>query len=838
MELTRKIRFIWGISIFVLILITGVVIIGYFLVMHSQPQVEGEIPLKGIAAEIKVIRDEAGVPHILAANEKDLMFAAGYVQAQDRLWQMDFLRRVSEGRLSEIFGSQTLQADKALRTIGFTRVAKLVSDSLDERTRTLLQSYADGVNSFIRKQRDNYPVEFVLLGFSPKDWKIEHSIGIERVMAWQLSYGWYADVAYDKILDSVGYQKTQEIFPRFPDDAPIIVSDPPVGFSGKFDQKTISEGRYYEKDFLSNHGNYFSGLLDPFVDANLLVKELLGNTGFTIGSNNWVVSGARSVTGKPILANDPHLGHGVPSTWYEMQLSGGGWEVTGFALPGSPFVVIGNNRNIAWGVTAVLSDDADFYKEKIKDSSYLLDGRWEKLKWIREEIVIKDSIPVIFDIPFTHRGPVANGIYDITDDQTYAVTVRWLGNDRSDEIASFLRINLASNWEEFREAAKSFSVPGLNVVYADMNGNIGYQCMAGVPIRRTGNGIALLDGTSSQNDWKGTVPFESLPYSYNPAKGYLASANNKTSGNWSPFFVSNYWEHPSRIRRIDEFLNSKDKFSMEDFKLLQNDFYSFHAKEVVFYILDACRHDSLFTYASPNDAPNYQFSESYLFLKHWDMNMTPDSRGAALFNVFFQKLLINLYKDELGENLFESFIKLSNIPTRVTSQLLANKQSAWWDNVRTKETESRDEIIRQSLKDAVNFLSERLGKEPGGWTWGKLHSVTFKHPIGEQWPFNYLFNVGPYLLGGNTTTVNNTEYHYSDPQFKIVIGASMRRIIDMADIAHPLTILTLGQSGQPYNKYYYDQAEMWVNGKYKSVSMNMNEIEKSSKVLILKKQQE
>ncbi|MBL7996652.1 penicillin acylase family protein [bacterium] len=838
MELTRKKRIVWGIIMFIGILLIGIVVTGYFLIMGSQPQVKGEIRLYGLKSDVKIIRDSFSVPHIVAANENDLMFAAGYAQAQDRLWQMDFLRRVSEGCLSEVLGSRTLSADKALRTIGFARTAKMITDSLDERTRALLQSYADGVNMFIHSNQDNYPIEFVLLGFSPRDWKIENSVGIARLMAWQLSMGWYVDVTYDKILDSVGFQKTQDILPQFPNDAPVIVKDPPSGILMSTMPKTAAEGRYDMNAFVSNRGHHYSGILDEFVNANLFVKDLIGSTGFTIGSNNWVVSGARSISGKPILANDPHLGHGVPSTWYEMHLKADGWDVTGFALPGSPFVVIGNNRDIAWGVTNVMCDDADFYKEKIKDSLYLIDGKWEKLKWTTEEIAIKDSISVVFSIPFTHRGPIVNGIYDISNDLTDAVSVRWLGHDASGEVTAFWKMNVARDWPEFREASKTYKVPGLNVVYADKDGNIGYQCMSGIPIRRSGNGIAMMDGTTMLNDWNGTVLFEYLPYSFNPDGGYLASANNKISGTWASYFVSNYWEHPSRIKRIDQYLSAKAKFSVEDFQVLQKDHYSFHAKEVVPYILEACKDDSLFMYTGSKDAVNYQYRESYLFLKHWDLKMAHDSRGAAIFNVFFQKLLTHLYKDELGESLFESFIKLSNIPTRVTSQLLINKSSLWWDDVRTKEIENRDEIIRKSLRDAVDLLSERLGREPGGWTWGKLHSLTFEHPLGKQKPLDYLFNVGTYAMGGNTTTVNNTEYHYSDPQFKTLLGASMRRIVSMNDPSHPLTILTLGQSGQPYSDHYYDQTKLWLNGQYKKVTMDIDEIEKTSEVLILKAYQE
>lgn len=815
----------------------GAILTGYFLVMSSQPKVKGDIYLPGVSSEVRIIRDEFSVPHIFASNEQDLMFAAGFAQAQDRLWQMDFLRRVSEGRLSEIFGSRTLKADKALRTIGFARISKILADSLDATTRQLLQSYADGVNAYIRLNRHNYPIEFVLLGFSPKDWKIEHSIGIARLMAWQLSFGWAVDIAYDKIIDSAGFFKTQEILPQFPSDAPVIVKDPPVIQSSNA-IKTISEGHYEKNDFILNDGSGYSGLLDEFSDANNHIKELIGNTGFALGSNNWVVNGARSLTGKPLLANDPHLGHGVPSTWYEMHLSGGGWDVSGFALPGSPFAVIGNNRDIAWGVTNVMCDDADFFKEKIRDSLYLLDGKWEKLGWIREEIVVKDSVSVIFDIPYTHRGPVVNQMYDFLTKDADAISVRWLGNDVSGEVTACRKLNRARNWEEFRDAAKTFKVPGLNAVYADKEGNIGYQCMSGVPVRQKGNGIALYDGTTRQSDWNGAIPFESLPYRFNPPSGYLASANNKIAGDWANYFVSNYWEHSSRIMRIEEFLNTKTKFDIDDFKTLQADVYSFHAKEVVPYILDACKSDSLFIYSPLKDDPNYAYTETYLFLKHWDFQMTTDSRGAAIFSVFFQKLLANLYLDEMGDALFEAFIKLSNIPARVTTQLLMHKQSAWWDNVRTKEVESRDEIIKRSLMDAVAFLSERLGNEPGGWTWGKLHTLTFEHPIGKQKPLNYLFNVGTFHIGGDAATVNNSEYHYSDPHFKVLVGASMRRIVDMSDLEHPLTVLTLGQSGQPYNRHYDDQNQMWLKGEYKRLSMNLSELENSSDILVLKPKQE
>ncbi|MBX7150768.1 penicillin acylase family protein [bacterium] len=831
---TKPKKFFFGSIIFLLILSGALYWAGVFIIKKSLPQIDGDHVAEGLVATVEVYRDQYGMPHIMADNEHDLMFSAGYVQAQDRLWQMDLLRRVAAGRLSEILGTKTLEADKFLRTIGLMRTAKMIADSLDSETRTLLQAYSDGVNLYLREHFNNYPIEFTLLGYEPYPWEIEHTVAMARVMAWQLNMGWYVDVMYAQIADSVGNQKMFEILPRFPDDAPTIVGDKPALSHIKLDFELPKENSYSQNTFDIRLSKSLMSMLTRWMQINEDVKTIAGFDGSAIGSNNWVVDGRKSTTGKPILANDPHLAHSAPSTWYEMHLSGGRFDVTGFTFPGVPMIVLGNNRNIAWGFTNVMTDDADFYVETIRDGRFLLNGKWNDLTTIYEEIKVKDSAAVLLPVSFTSHGPVISDFTkkELRDEQ--AIAMRWLGHYYSNEVKAIYKLNLARDWQEFREATRYFKVPGQNVVYADNDGNIGYQCMSGIPIRRSGNGIALLDGTTSLNDWQGIVPFEQLPYTFNPSDHYVASANNKTAGNWFPYFISNYWEHPSRVKRIHQFLKSKEKISVEDCKILQQDFYSFHAAEVAPFLLKVLSSDSLFT--SDEDKSGYQklYHEAYLFVQHWDYVMAPDSRGAAIFNVFFQKLLKNTFEDEMGSDLFKSFITLSNIPTRITTQLLSNNTSPWWDDQKTLEKETRDAIIKKSFVESIEWLKSKIHEEPAGWKWGTLHTVTFEHLIGKQKPFDRLFNVGPFSVGGNTTTVNNTEYHYNDERFNVLIGASMRRIVDFSDRLHPMTILTVGQSGQPYSDFYQDQTPMWLDGLYKTVSMNQTEIEKYPHKLILK----
>ncbi len=795
----------------------------YYLLTRCLPVLDGTVQVRGLTRPVEVYRDDFGVPHIVAESEHDLMLAAGYVQAQDRLWQMDFLRRVAAGRLSEILGSKTLEADRVLRLLGLFEAARMNADSLDPVSAALLQAYAEGVNAYIDENRHNYPIEFVLLDYTPEPWKPEHTLSIAQLMAFQLCMGWMMDVTYGRIIDTVGLQKAREIFPEYPDDAPVIVGSPSVRAAAG--DSTWSVAAPSSLSCREAH------LLETFVRGTAQVRKLLGFGDGAGASNNWAVAGSRSVSGKPLLANDPHLGLAAPSIWYEMHLKGGRLDVTGFAMAGVPLIVLGNNRRVAWGFTNVMTDDADFYRERLNDKGeYYFNGQWRPLGVRREMIEIRDSAYVILHVQSTHRGPIVSEAYDSIRASSDAISFQWLAHRKNESVRAILGMNLASNWTEFREATRFFQAPGQNVVYADVDGHIAYQCMSGIPIRRNGNGIGLQDGTTDQYDWRGTVPFDELPYALDPPTGFLASANNKVAGDGSHRYVGNYWEHPSRAKRIVEFLSRREVFSTDDFKQLQGDEYSHHAAEVLPYVLAACENDSLFRKPEAGSSVPY---ETYLFLKHWDRRMDRGSRGAAIFSVFFQKLIRHTYGDEMGENLYEAFLRFGAIPFRVTTRLLDNRTSSWWDDQRTDVREDREGIIRRSLVEAMADLTGRISPEPAAWTWEKLHTVTIEHPIGKQKPMDHLFNVGPVPVGGSSNTVNKTQYNLSDSTFKTVWGVSMRRIVDLADPLHPQTILSLGQSGQVFSPHYSDQFDRWLRGQYKTVSMEPAEYTRAKHLLTL-----
>lgn len=826
MILTTGKKLAIGLSSLFIVLIVVLISIGYAMVTKSLPNVEGQVKVPGLKQDVQVYRDAFGVPHIVAATETDLMLAAGYVQAQDRLWQMDILRRVAAGRLSEIFGSKTLEVDKVLRTVGLSHVAREQSDSLTSEERDLLQSYCDGVNAFMEEHAENYPIEFVLLGYRPDPWTVEHSLSVSRLIGFQLCMGWYVDATYGRILDTVGYSMAQEILPRYPDRAPTIVKSPRSLSNHPYPGTT---GAYDEKDFALLTAGDWPRRMAAFEEGHHRVREILGFEGLSVGSNSWVVSGRRSETGQPLLANDPHLGHGLPATWYEMHLVGGRFDVTGFALPGVPWIVLGNNRHVAWAFTNVQADDADFYREKVNaKGQYYFNGAWRNLRYRDERILIRDSAEVLLRVALTHRGPIVSGAYGDILAESDAVSWRWVGHEHTTEWRAVLGMNLSANVYEFRESTRSFRVPGQNIVFADRDGHIGYQCAVSLPIRKNGNGIGLADGTGDLFDWRGFVPFDQLPWMLDPPEGYIASANNRTAGNWFPYFIGHYWEHPSRSIRIEEFLASKERFSMDDFRALQSDLYSFHAAEVVPFILSACEADSIFI-DPRNDVPH----QTYLFLKHWDRIMARESQGAAIFASFFGRLLINTYRDEMGENVFRSFVRLGNIPNRVTTQILEYRNSLWWDDRETQEREDRDAIIRRSMSEAMDELTALCGSDPGGWTWEKLHTITFEHPLGKQKPLDHFFNVGPFPIGGDVTTVNNAQHRYSDSTFKVVLGPSMRRLVDLGNLDRPWTVLTLGQSGQLYSPHYADQVTLWLSVSGKTVSMVPAEFMKNARHLTL-----
>jgi penicillin G amidase len=787
----------------------------HYLVTKSFPDYDSKLTIAGVQRAVEIYRDEFAIPHVFAENEHDLMFAVGYIHAQDRLWQMDITRRAGEGRLSEVLGKETVDYDRLFRTIDVRDVAKKIEDGLSPELRSALQAYTDGINAYIDSHKGKYPIEFDMIGYEPERWQVYQSILLSRLMAWELNLSWWVDLTLGQLVEKVGMQTASEIFPYYPSGSPSIiprVNDEP---------KKIVYGQNNAAGASSAAG---------FMNVVRSYRKYFSMDGSGIGSNSWVIDSSRSLNGKPMIANDPHLTLPAPSRWYEMHLVAPGWNVAGVSLPGSPFIVIGHNNKIAWALTNAMIDETDFYIEKIDSTKsdnirqmknqlyYIYDKQSLPIESKEELIYIGKSDSIIIDVRRTRHGPVISDVHPLTTkiNGGKIITMRWVGSDVSNEVSAFYLINKSTNKQEFERGVKDFAIPGQNISYADVDGNIGYWTAAKIPLRGKYNPMLPQPGWSSESGWEGYVSFEKLPKLWNPKEGFIATANNKITES-SPYYISDLYMPPSRIERIRELIDTEGKLSVEDFERFQNDFVSQHAKFVTKILLK-----SFETYppADENVKPALEY------LKNWDYEHGSNDIASTIFNVFFVKLLHNTFEDEMGAELFDSYVYFSAVPINVMDKLLQSDISSWFDNVGTDKLETRDEIIIKSFSDAVQQLRKELGTETKNWQWGNIHTVTFEHPIGSQKYLNKIFNIGPFKYGGSSTTLNNAEYDFSKPYYTVV-GSSTRIIVDMARPFEYFSIITTGQSGQPLHKHYDDQAALWLNGAYRKVTMVESEIKNS-----------
>lgn len=777
----------------------------YRLLMKSLPEYQGDKQLGGLSASVEVYTDRYAIPHIYAESDEDAAYALGYLHASERLFQMDIARRAGEGRLSEVFGSATLPYDRMFKTIGIDRTVKRDMGKINPQYMSLLQAYSNGVNDYIKAAKGKYPVEFDALGYDPYLWKPEHSLIIGKLMAWELNISWWTDIAFSHLVQKFGEEKVKEILPDFPENAPTII---PSGLQ-KAPEITTS-----------------------LIETDRAFRNFIGFGGTHIGSNNWVVNSAMSQSGKPIIANDPHLALQAPGKWYAAVIRGKNWKAEGVTLPGVPGVVIGKNENISWVMTNVMADDADFYLEKIDSTGkkYFFNNAWQDLKSYRYTIHVKDSEDVEISVKETHRGPIVSGIHPYTFmypdriQKKAVLSMRWTGNEFSDELYAIMAMNMSKNWTDFRDAVSHYYVPGQNFVYADNAGNIGYICGARLPLRSSVNPTFVCDGTTDAYDWKGYVPFEQMPSLFNPPENYIASANNKTVKDFS-YHISNLWEPSSRIERITELLRGKQKHSVKDFMQYQNDVVSPYAREMTPYIISA------FNEVKVKDR---LLSGTLNLFKTWDHNLNEYSQMPAIFEVFFQFLLRNTFEDEMGSSLYNEYVFTANVPYRSILRMMKENNSSWFDNVNTKgRVETRDDIIRRSLIDALRYFESHFGPSISEWQWGKLHTVTLKHMFhGKFGALDDFIDIGPYEIGGSGTSLFNTEYSFNDP-YETVLGPSMRYIYDFSRPGEFYLILTSGQSGNVFSKHYKDMTEMWLKGKYIRVATGDREVKNSGYNLMI-----
>lgn len=814
------------VSLIIIFIVGGYIF--YNSLTESLPVYEGELKAPSLKSEVRIYFDSLAIPSIFAENDEDAAFTLGYLHARERMFSMDMIRRAGEGRLSEIFGTETVPFDRMFRTVGLARTAKMIKDKMNPEGLKLLEAYSRGVNFYLEEKKNEYPVEFDVLGYEPEEWKPEHSIIVIRMMAWELNLGWWTDLAFTELVQKLGEEKVKEILPDYPENAPTII--PP-------EIKKVTKGV-----------TKFAQINSNFIETDKAFRKFIGMTGTHLGSNNWVVNSQMSASGKPIIANDPHLAYRAPGIWYAAVIKSPTWNAAGVTLPGVPGIVIGKNDNISWTLTNIMTDETDFYYETLDSSrtKYLLDGNWKDLEIIEDTIYTRDGIKEPVEIKYTHRGPIISNIHPYNfvynnDETTYPpISMRWLGNEFSDEMDAFFKINKAKNWSEFKSAVEKFNIPGQNFVYADREGNIGYVFGGALPIRTSNAATFLFDGSTSKNDWKGFVPRNDLPFLINPTAnlpagqaGYIATANNKVIKDFK-YHITNLWEPSSRIERITELLQSKQKHTAEDYMNYQEDIYSPYAMSIVPYIIFAFQ---------DVEVKDKNLSQSLQLMREWNYEMDKYQQAPAIFLTFFDKLMKNIYMDEMGDDLFNQYVFLANVPYRNILALLQNPFSSWYNDIKKNERKTRDDVIRQSFSDALDELERTISKDVKDWQWGKLHTVTFKHAFsGVSGLLDNVINIGPYEISGDGTTIFNTEYSFSgsieeiplfrhDP-FDCELGPSMRFIYDFAKPDEFYLILTTGQSGNIFSDHYKDQTELFLSGKYMKIKTGDELIEISKNKLL------
>lgn len=773
--------------------------LSYRILKRPLPDYSGEVESKNIGNTIEVYRDSLAVPYIFANTDEDAAYALGYLHAQERLFQMDIQRRAGQGRLAEVLGRKALPFDEMFLTMGIERIAQEIWNQEKPETKRILSAYSNGINDFIDKNANRLSIEFDVLNYVPEKWKPFHSLIMVRLMAWELNIAWWEDLTFTHIAQLIGKEKARKIFPKWDENKnPDLPQELPA-----FDASALSMIQV-DKDF----------------------RAFIGATGTHIGSNNWVINGSKAINGKPIIANDPHLGHQAPGKWYLANIRVGNNSRSGVTLPGLPFIVIGKNDNISWALTNIMMDDADFYVEKLnpQKTHYEVNGELKPLKIIKYTRKVKDSLDAHIEVALTHRGPIINNIHPLSaaypakNTAANAVSMRWTGNDVSFECYSFYLLNKAANWNDFQHAISYFAVPGQNFIYGDRSGNIGYQFGGKLPVHYEDVSGFAIDGTTSQHDWAGYLSFQDNPRFFNPDEGFIATANNKVDKAFS-WYISNLWEPSSRIERIRQLLTSKSKFSVRDFKNFQNDIVSPYAAEMVPQIIAA------FANVKVKDP---SLKETLELLSVWNYSFEKESQPPAIYTYWFKYMLINTLKDDLGEGLFNQFCFVANVPYRVMQNLMRGTDESLFDNLNTPRIENRRDIIRKSLSDALSALESQFGRDVKQWQWGKLHKVEFQHRFaGESGIIDKMINIGPFPVHGDGTTINNAEFPFDrgdnilrtkqQSVFPNVLGPSMRYIFDFADPDQYQVTLTTGQSGNVFSPHYANWTPYWLIGEYVTI---------------------
>ncbi|RDI47361.1 penicillin acylase family protein [Falsibacillus pallidus] len=757
---------IWAAAIIFLIGMSAIVFVNVYT-SRSLPVISGTIHIKGLNAAVQVIRDENGVPHLKADNEHDLFMAQGYVQAQDRLFQMDLSRRQASGRLSEVIGKATIDRDKFFRTLGLRRAAEASYPNYSSNAKSVMEAFAAGVNAYIKEASADkkLPVEFTLLGYKPEKWTPVDSLTIGKYMAFDLGGHWQGQAFRYWALKNLPENKAKELFPSYPNDAPTIISA-------------------IKGTNLDVKNSFAASVIPPEFN----------------GSNNWVVGGEKSESGKPLLADDPHLSLATPAIWYQMQLQTEEMNVSGVIFAGVPGIILGHNDHIAWGVTNTGPDVQDLYMEKRNPENkneFLYNGQWEKAKVIDEPIRINGEETIPYKVTITRHGPIISE-FAYQPDGENAFSLRWTALDPSSELEAILNMNKASDWPEFEEALKKFETPTQNFVFASDDGTIAYKANGKIPIRKKGDGLLPVPGWTDEYEWTGFIPYDELPKTVNPEEGFISSANNKVVSDDYPYHISNTWAQPYRQMRIQEVLKSKDKISVKDMEALQMDKTNLYAREFIPQFLEALKDVKLSKTAE----------QAVEILGDWDFVDDKDASAPLIFNLWMKEIPKVLYGKEIPVDMYDLFDGSQSVTDEILRKALKGEDSSW-----VKERGGIENLLANSLKNVLDQLSADYGNNPKKWAWGDYHKLYFEHPVSQASSIlAYFFNhEKPAPIGGSQVTVQAASY---EEDGVVDHGASWRFVIDTSDMSKAYHIVGPGQSGHFKSEWYHDQIDDWINGKY------------------------
>jgi penicillin amidase len=746
----------------------------------------GDFQVPGLQHPVEIRRDAQGVPYIYAQNQADLYYAQGSVHAQDRLWQMELNRRIAKGTLSEVFGKAALDTDRMARTFGFARSARADEALLSPDLRAYLLAYCAGVNAALAQMGKRLPIEFLLTGHQPSPWELQDVLAFSRLTTFQLSYGWGHELTRTRLYKALGPELAQELDLRYRSTHPI----------------TVPEGVSFN---VRDAEGLLSAIRGPYLRPAL-------------GSNAWAVSGERTDTGKPYLCSDPHLAMSQPSIWYQVYLEAPDCRIQGVSIPGIPLVLIGHNAHIGWGITLSFSDIQDVFIEEFESpgaARYRFGEGWREAQVVEERIPIKGQAePFIERVRITHHGPVISDVLDLPADvgakqlslaspafQPGKIMEGWYGLD------------MAQSWDDFVDATRHIEAPGLNIVYADVTGNIGYRMTGKTPVRAQGQGQFPQPGWTAAHEWIGTVPFEEMPSTLNPPCGWVVSANHKAVPDDFPHFMGNIWMNGYRADRVGQLLASKAKWSRDDFSAIHMDVRSAPGLALQAHFR------GLVVPAGPLAARQKATLDAFL---SWDGQLSRETVGGTIYQVLrgtLVKLVVAAGTDDtaafpwlVGKGMEPVLLKVSEFQGKDTEALLD-----MLDNPASQlvaRAGGKPALLQAALAASSAWLHQELGTDPAQWRWGRIHRMIFPHALSIKPPLDRIFNLGPYPVPGDTDTVCQTAIMPAHPYEAHHVSPSYRQILDFADFGRSLWVCPPGQSGQLGSKHWGDQVDAWLHGRY------------------------